>query len=77
MTTRDIVPGFAALVTRAREEQGLTRQQLATAAGISPTTVGDIEAERRSPSLRVAAAIATALDLMVLLRDPSKPLNSR
>ena len=76
-STRDVVPGFAALITRTREARGLSRRQLADAAGVSPTTVGDIESEQRSPSLRVAAALAMALELIVHLHDPAKPLISR
>ncbi|HVL13459.1 MAG TPA: helix-turn-helix transcriptional regulator [Gemmata sp.] len=76
-TPRDLVPGFAPLVTRARESRGWTRRALAVAAGVSPQTVGDVEDERRSPSLRVAAALAEALGLVVLLHRPADPLSEK
>ncbi len=40
---------------------------LARVAGVSPSTVSDIEHERRAPSLRIAAKLAKALGLKVRL----------
>lgn len=60
-TGRDIVPGFAAALTAAREAAGMSREALAAAAGVSFNTVYAIESERRAPSLRVAVALSEAL----------------
>lgn len=68
---RDIVPGFAAAVTAAREAAGLSRADLAQAAGLAVSTMYAIESEQRSPSLRVAAALARALGMKAWLDDPA------
>jgi len=44
-----------------REERGLSRQALATAAGVSPSMLIEIEHGRQVPPLAVARALATAL----------------
>ena len=76
-TSRDLVPGFAGMISTAREGKGWTRQDLATAAGISPNTVSAIEREVRAPSLRVASALVAALGLVVMLHDPARPLGPK
>lgn len=70
-TGRDLVPGFAAMISAAREEAGLSRAELAEKAGISFNTVYSIEAEKRAPSLRVASALVLALGLKVWLDQPA------
>ena len=78
-TNRDLVPGFAALVTAAREALEMSRVELAAKAGLSFNTVYSIESEKRAPSLRVGVAIAKALGLKVKLAEladdiePKKP----
>lgn len=76
-TGRDLVPGFAAMVSKAREAAGMSRAQLAEAAGLSFNTVYSIEQEKRAPSLRVASALVKALGLKVWLDDPAKPARSK
>lgn len=49
------------LVTLWREERGLTQRALATAAGVSPAMLNEIEKGKRLPSLTKARAIADAL----------------
>lgn len=71
-TGRDLVPGFAAMITAARERLDWSRAELARRSGLSVNTVSAIEREIRAPSLRVAAALARALDLNVSLQDPAK-----
>lgn len=71
---RDVVPGFGAMLKTAREKRGWTRAELATRARVSPTAVGDIERDCRSPSLRMAAALVKALSLTVYLDQPATPL---
>lgn len=46
-----------------RKQRNLTQEQLAQAAGISPTLVALIETGRRQPGLANAIAIAEALDV--------------
>lgn len=60
---RDLVPGFAAAVRARRIELGLTGVELAERAGTHPQSVVMIENETRSPSLRMAVALAGALGL--------------
>lgn len=67
---RDLVPGFAAIVRSAREALGWSQNELARKAEVSAMCVSDLEAENRSPSLRVAAQIARALGLKLALSDP-------
>ena len=71
-TGRDLVPGFAAMITAAREKRGWSMGELARQSGLSVNTISAIEREIRAPSLRVAAALANALDLWNLLRLPAK-----
>ncbi len=67
---RDLVPGFAKLVKSAREQRQWSQRTLAREANLSPMCVCNLEAENRSPSLRVAMQLAAALGLEVLLREP-------
>lgn len=73
-TGRDLVPGFAAMVTAAREAAGWSGAELARRAGLSQNTVNAIEREVRSPSLRVAALLAEALGIRAWLHDPATPV---
>ncbi len=68
---RDLVPGFAALVTAARKARGWSQRELARQADVSAMCVCEVEGERRSPSLRTAVAIAKALEIDVALKDPA------
>jgi transcriptional regulator with XRE-family HTH domain len=61
----DIVPGFAAAVKRLREAKGWSQMRLAVAAGTHSQTVSNVEREERAPSLRIALALAAALDVTV------------
>jgi ribosome-binding protein aMBF1 (putative translation factor) len=71
-TPRDLVPGFASLVKQKRTEFGWTQKELSERSGISPMCISDLEAEHRSPSLRVATAVARALALNVRLAAPTE-----
>jgi DNA-binding XRE family transcriptional regulator len=66
-TPRDLVPGFASLIKKRREEFEWSRHELARQAEVGMTTVCDIEDERRSPSLRVAMQLAKALKIDIRL----------
>lgn len=70
-SSRNLVPGFAAMVTAAREAKGWSIRELAREAGMSPTGISSIERETRAPSLDVAAKIAAALDIWAWLHDPA------
>jgi transcriptional regulator with XRE-family HTH domain len=74
-TGRDVVPGFASMLRAAREQRGWSAQKLADAAGVSINTVWAIEGETRAPSLRVASALAKALNIVVFLHDPARPID--
>lgn len=50
-------------VRKFRQQKGLTQEELAFAAKIDLTYVGDIERGRRNPSLLVMARIADALSV--------------
>jgi len=69
-TSRDLVPGFAAMLSAAMEEQGLSGAELARKSGVSQNTVSAILREVRAPSLRVASLLVSALGLKVWLHDP-------
>lgn len=55
----------ASPVRRRRKACGLTQHQLAAKAGCSQATVFDVESGRSQPSLKLALAIAEALDTTV------------
>jgi transcriptional regulator with XRE-family HTH domain len=71
---RDEVPGFGAHLKALREAAGLTQPGLAEAAGTHFTTVAKIEADDRTPGLRLLLALADALgtDLNGLDPRPAK-----
>ena len=58
-TLRDV--SFGAIVKRRREGLGLTLEQLAERAGLSPNYVGTVEKGKRDPSLSTVLALAKAL----------------
>jgi DNA-binding XRE family transcriptional regulator len=68
--TRDIVPGFGAVIRTARQTAGLTQQQTDAAAGLPAGTTAQLEHDRRGPTLRLALMVARALSLdLNTLRD--------
>lgn len=77
LASRDLVPGFAKLVKETRIARNWSQRQLAHQAGVSPMCISDLEAENRSPSLRVASSIAAALHLTVRLAQPARPIKRR
>ena len=60
---RDVVPGFGRAVRDAREAAGMSRRELAAAAGTTYSGLTMIEKGERSASFRVALALAKVLDL--------------
>jgi DNA-binding XRE family transcriptional regulator len=76
-STRDLVPGFAALVTARREEMRISRAELARRCGVSSSTVNAVEKEERAVSLRVASLIARELDLRVWLHSPTEVVDTQ
>lgn len=68
---RDLVPGFASLLKRTRKKKDWSIRDLAKASGVAATSIYCIEREWRSPSLRVAKALAEALGLGTPLADPA------
>lgn len=60
---RDIVPGFGADVRAAREAMGWSRRELADRIGSSYSGLTQVERDERSPSLRLAVAIARELEM--------------
>ena len=56
---------FANNLTRIREEKGLSRQDLATLAGVSVAAIGYYENGHREPTLSTLKAIATALNVSI------------
>lgn len=60
--TKDI-DRFAAQVRAARKHRGLSQEQLATMADVSPETISNLERAKFGPTFEVVAAIIRALDL--------------
>ncbi len=58
---RGTVPGFAAAIRRIREERKMSIDDLAASTGINRNSIAKIEREERSPSLRIALALAVGL----------------
>lgn len=52
---------FGREIRRRREAQGLTLEQLADRAGLTPNYIGTIENGKRDPSLSTVMALATGL----------------
>ena len=72
---RDLLKAVGRRVRSAREELGLTQDQLAERAGLHVSYVGQIERGLREPSLKSLEAVATALSLQLadlLAEDPLK-----
>lgn len=68
---RDAVPGFAAMIWKARETLGWSRADLSARSRVSQTCIYNIEKLDRSPTLKVAARLAAALGLRVWLHNPT------
>jgi len=62
---RDTVPGFGARLKQLREGAGLTIRALADKTGTHYTTIGKLETDERSVSLRLAVVLAEALGVNV------------
>jgi DNA-binding XRE family transcriptional regulator len=66
---RNSIPHFPARLHQLRERAGMTREQLAEAAGTSPHSIIKLENGQRAPSLelgmRVARALGCTLDELV------------
>jgi transcriptional regulator with XRE-family HTH domain len=62
---RDTVVGFGDRLKELREKAGLTQGALADLAGTHFTTVAKLEKDERSVSLRLALALANALNVSV------------
>jgi DNA-binding XRE family transcriptional regulator len=58
--TRDdaLINAFAVVLRKARQETGLTQEELAWAAGVDRTFIGLLENGKRQPSLSVICALA-------------------
>ncbi len=60
---QDFSDAFAVVLQRHREERNLSKQALATKAGLHQTYVGMIERGKSNPSLDAANALAEALEI--------------
>lgn len=56
-------PGFAPLLRELRHRAGLTQEELAAAAGLSPRALGNLERGRSTPHRGTASRLAQALHL--------------
>ncbi len=76
---RNKIETFPARLAELREGKGLSREELATAAGTSYGSVYELEAGRRSPSLELAGRLADALGVSVddLRRPAGTPAKVR
>ena len=73
-STRDMIPGFGAALRARRDAARLSLAALAEKAGTHFTTISKLEGNHRSPSLRLAADLASALGVTVdvLLMDAAR-----
>lgn len=73
-STRDVVPGFGAAIRSRREAAGLSLAALGERCGSHFTTISKLENNQRTPSLRLAADIASALGVTidVLMLDAAR-----
>jgi transcriptional regulator with XRE-family HTH domain len=71
-----VLNSIVADMTTLREDCGLSRRSVAAAAGLSASTVADIEAGRCAPSIEVLARIGTVLgaDLTVRFHPGAGPM---
>lgn len=53
-----------------RKTSGLTRNELATLAGVGKTTIFDIENDKRTVQLANVLKVAKVLNLSIVLRSP-------
>lgn len=72
----DILKTFGAAVRQAREQQGLTQEEVAHRAGITVGYLSQLENGRRNPSLLVMAAICEVLEtpLEAVVKPISRPV---
>ena len=61
-SSRDTVPGFGEAIKARREAIGLSLGQAAEASGTHFTSLSKLENGQRAPSLRLAVALAGALE---------------
>lgn len=54
-------------IRRAREAAGLGVRELAAITGLSPEAISGIERKRRYPSLQTLEALATALNIRIVI----------
>lgn len=54
---------FSQFLRRKRRERGLSQEDLADSAGISPNYLAKLETEKREPGLKVLVRLADALDI--------------
>lgn len=66
---RDTVPEFTAAIIDRMTALGISQSDLARKAGCGQSAINGIVRGTRSPSLRLAAAIADALKIPAKLRD--------
>ncbi len=77
MNDRNVSGKFGQVVRYAREQQGLSQEQLAELADIDRTYVSMIERNKRKPTLEVAERVAVALNIKLseLIKRAEKNVN--
>jgi transcriptional regulator with XRE-family HTH domain len=72
-SSEQICDACAGPLRRERQRVGLTQRELAELAGVSPSLIGQLERDGKTPSLELAEAIAQCLDVTVacLFGEPS------
>ncbi len=63
--TYELVEGYGSVLRRAREEMGLTLDQVAKAVNIKTSLLRNIETERMVPPLRIVRALEKLLDVKI------------
>jgi ribosome-binding protein aMBF1 (putative translation factor) len=71
--SRPELSSFAEAVVKARDAKGWSNYRIAQETGCGNSTVADIVAGRRNPSLEVAALIALKLGIETKLMDFARP----
>ncbi|PNV77240.1 MAG: TIGR00270 family protein [Thermoproteota archaeon] len=67
----ELVEGFGRIIRRAREDLGLTIDQLAKAIGIKSSLLRHIEAEEIVPSPEIAKSLERVLEVSITVRNPA------
>jgi putative transcription factor len=67
----ELIEGFGRIIKKARENLGLTIDQLAKALGIKSSLLRHIEAEEMLPSAEIVKSLERILEISITVRNPA------